>query len=79
MIRRPAARAEFTSRALSAETRKRSGYGRSCASGEATPVCRVIGANTMPALTSCVTSADVNGRDADGISALPGSVPNTLE
>ena len=40
MIRPPSARAWLTRRAVVAGTSKRSGYGRSCASGDATPVCR---------------------------------------
>src|SRR5690349_24854738 len=72
---RPAA--WLINRAVLSGTAKRSAYGRSCASAEATPVCSVIGANTTPRDTSRVTTRSVNGRDALGISALPGSVANT--
>ena len=36
------------------------------------------GATPTPAVTSRVTSSFVNGRPALGISALPGSVENTV-
>ena len=78
MMRRPAARASFTSRAVVSGTENRSGYGFSCASGDATPVCSRIGANTMPRDTRRVTSSSVNGRLALGISALPGAVAKTV-
>lgn len=52
-------------------TSNRSGYGGSCASAEATPVCRVIGANCTPRRTSSATSSTVKGRAALGISAEP--------
>ncbi len=67
----PAARAAFTSPAVVADTSYRSGYGGSCASCEATPVCRTSGANCTPRLTSRATSSAVKGRPALGISAEP--------
>lgn len=59
------------SRADASGTANRSGYGGSCASADATPVCRVTGANRTPRLTSSVTRRVVKGRAALGISALP--------
>ena len=52
-------------------TANRSGYGGSCASADATPVCSMTGANCTPRLTSSATSRAVKGRAALGISALP--------
>ena len=78
ITRPPSALALATTRAVTGGTAKRSGYGRSCASGDATPVCSSTGTTSTPAVTSRVTSADVNGRPALGISALPGCTPNTV-
>ena len=63
---------------MAAGTSNRSAYGGSSFSGEATPVCRVIGAMATPRATSAVTRPVVNGRAALGISALPGTVANTV-
>jgi hypothetical protein len=41
-------------------------------------VWSTTGAIWMPADTSRVTSSEVNGRPADGISALPISLANTV-
>ena len=57
---------------------KRSACGASPASCEDRPVCRVIGLTATPLLISRVTRSVVNGRAADGISALPGSMPKTV-
>lgn len=38
----------------------------------------VTGAMPIPLLTSAVTMSAVNGRAAEGISALPSTVPNTV-
>ena len=59
-------------------TENRSGCGASPASCEETPVCSVIGASATPRETSRVTSPWVNGRPAEGISALPGRVAKTV-
>lgn len=67
----PPARAALTSQAVARGTAKRSGYGGSCVSADATPVCSVSGANCTPRLTSAATSPVVNGRAALGISADP--------
>ena len=40
-------------------------------------MCRVSGATATPRLTSSVTTAGVNGRPAEGISALPGVMEKT--
>ena len=53
------------------------GCGASPASWDETPVCRVIGAIWIPRATSVATRSEVNGRAADGISALPGRTPKT--
>ena len=76
--RPPPARAALTSRAVEALTSKRSRCGASPASCEETPVCSVIGVSATPSATSAVTSPEVKGRPAEGISALPGRVPKTL-
>src|SRR5262249_18426012 len=78
MTRDPAARAWLTIRAGVTDPRNLSGHGRSCASGDATPVCRRTGTTTTPRATRRVTTRSLNGRDALGISALPGSVANTV-
>ena len=78
ITRRPAARVSVTSSAVAAGTVNRSGSGGSPASSDDTPVCRVIGAITIPAVTRPVTSPVLNGRPALGISALPGSRANTV-
>ncbi len=41
-------------------------------------MCSVIGAIVTPRLTSRVTISGLNGRAALGISALPGTVANTV-
>ena len=58
-------------------TSNHSGGGASPASWEETPVCRVTGAIWIPRATSVATRSEVNGRAADGISALPGRTPKT--
>ena len=78
MTRPPAARTAFTCRAVASGTRYGSGNGGSPVSGEDTPACSTIGANSTPAATSAVTSSGVNARPALGISALPGCVANTV-
>ena len=60
-----------------AGTSYHSDCGPSSASWEETPVCSVIGATPIPFATSLVISASVNGRPAEAISALPGTVLNT--
>ncbi len=70
--RPPWARVCSTSRAVVAGTWNHSGCGPSPASWEETPVCRVTGATATPRVTRRVTSASVNGRPAEAISALPG-------
>ncbi len=64
------------SRAEGSGTANRSGYGGSCASADATPVCSLTGANCTPRLTSSATSRAVKGRAALGISALPAPSPD---
>src|SRR6185503_5299358 len=51
---------------------RRGAAGGSPCSAEDTPACRVIGAITIPADTSEVTSSALNGLAALAISALPG-------
>ena len=75
--RPPPARTALTSRAVASDTSNRSGCGASPASCDDSPVCRVIGATATPRETSSVTRDRVNGRPAEGISALPGTVENT--
>ena len=41
-------------------------------------MCSVTGATATPRATSRVTIASVNGRPAEAISALPGTVPKTV-
>ncbi len=41
-------------------------------------MCSVTGTTATPRETRSVTIACVNGRPADGISALPGSEENTV-
>ncbi len=76
--RPPRALVAFTASAVTAGTRKRSACGASPASCEDSPVCRVMGVTPTPLLISRVTRSVVNGRAADGISALPGSMPKTV-
>src|SRR5690606_10283733 len=71
ITRPPRSRVASTRHADSSGTANRSGYGGSCTSADATPVCSVTGANRTPRLTSSVTVRAVNGRAALGISALP--------
>ena len=73
----PAPRAALTWRAVWSPTSSRSGCGPSPASCDDTPVWRVTGATEMPRATSRVISDAVNGRPAEGISALPGTVAKT--
>ena len=75
--RPPPARTALTSRAVASLTSNRSDCGASPASCEDSPVCSVIGVTATPRETSSVTRARVNGRPAEGISALPGTVENT--
>ena len=75
--RPPRERASSTRRAVGAGTWYHSGCGPSPASCEETPVCSVIGATWIPRVTSRVTSASVNGRPAEAISALPGTALKT--
>ena len=62
---------------MEARTWYHSDCGPSSASCEETPVCNVIGATPMPRATSLVISSSVNGRPAEAISALPGTVLKT--
>ena len=78
ITRPPRSRTHETSAAVVAGTRKRSAWGGSAASGDDTPVCSRSGANSTPSVTRRVTKDEVNGRAADGISALPGSWANTV-
>ena len=77
-IRWPSLRARLIRCAVDSGTENRSGSGSSCASSEATPVCRVIGAKLTPRAIRLATRSPVNGRPALGISALPGSRANTV-
>ena len=61
-----------------AGTSNHSGCGDSPASGEDTPVCRVIGTTGMPRAISRTRSRSVKGRPALAISALPGSAAYTF-
>src|SRR5690606_36120035 len=71
ITRPPRERTCSTSAAVGPGTSYRSAYGGSCASGDATPVCSVIGAMWTPRETRRVTRSGVKGRAALGISALP--------
>ena len=75
--RPPAARVAVASLAVASGTSYHSGCGASPASCEENPVCSVTGATPTPPATSRVITSWVNGRPAEGISALPGSVLNT--
>ena len=76
--RPPPARTALTWRAVDSGTSKRSAYGGSSASGDATPVCSVIGRTTTPPRRQRAHQSAVNGRPALGISALPGSRAKTV-
>ena len=76
--RPPSSRVALTGAAVDAGTTKRSGYGSSSASSDATPVCSTSGVTPTPLATSRVITSGVNGRPALGISALPGSVAYTF-
>ena len=74
----PAWRVAFTSRAVAGETSNHSACGGSPASCEDSPAWRVIGATPIPVATRWVTSSEVNGLAALGISELPGRTAKTV-
>jgi hypothetical protein len=81
---RPSARAASTAAAVSAGTRNGSGYIGWLSTSSAstarldTPACWTRGAIRTPRAASAATTRGVNGRAAEGISALPGTSEKTV-